>query len=126
VAKRSHEVVVLDDAGEVRGKSFGIANSRAGMRKLIERVDRANPERHMVVFGLEATSHYWLGLYAHLRDEGREVVAMNPMRTSAYPKLQIREVKNDRRGPGVSLRCCGLSRSCGRLWRMMWCWGCAI
>jgi len=97
VAKRSHEVVVLDDAGEVRGKSFGIANSRTGMRKLIDRVDRANPEGQAVVFGLEATSHYWLGLYSHLREEGREVVALNPLQTSAYRKLQIRPVKNDRR-----------------------------
>jgi len=97
VAKRSHEVVLLDDAGEARGKPFRIANSHVGLSRLIDRVEQANPERQPVVFGLEATSHYWLALYSHLRKCGHEVIALNPLQTSAYRRLQIRPVKNDRR-----------------------------
>jgi transposase len=97
VAKRSHEVILLDDAGEARGKPFSIPNSHAGLSRLVDRVEQANPERQPVVFGLEATSHYWLALYSHLRKCGHEVVALNPLQTSAYRRLQIRPVKNDRR-----------------------------
>lgn len=97
VAKRSHEVVLLDDTGETRGKPFSIPNSHAGLSRLIGRVEQANPERQRVVFGLEATSHYWLALYSHLRKSGHEVVTLNPLQTSAYRRLQIRPVKNDRR-----------------------------
>jgi len=97
VAKRNHEVVVLDDRGQARGRPFSIPNSHAGLKRLIERVKQANPEREPVVFGLEATSHYWLALYSHLRKAGHEVVALNPLQTSAYRRLQIRPVKNDRR-----------------------------
>jgi transposase len=97
VAKRSHEVVLLDDTGETRGKPFSIPNSHAGLSRLIGRVEQANPEQQRVVFGLEATSHYWLGLYSHLRKSGHEVVTLNPLQTSAYRRLQIRPVKNDRR-----------------------------
>jgi len=97
VAKRSHEVILLDDAGEARGKPFSIPNSHAGLSRLIDRVEQANPEQQPVVFGLEATSHYWLALYSHLRKCGHEVIALNPLRTSAYRRLQIRPVKNDRR-----------------------------
>ena len=39
VAKRSHEVVLLDDAGEARGKPFRIANSHVGLSRLIDRVE---------------------------------------------------------------------------------------
>ncbi len=97
VAKRSHEVVLLDDTGETRGKPFSIPNSHAGLSRLIGRVEQANPEQQRVVFGLEATSHYWLALYSHLRKSGHDVVTLNPLQTSAYRRLQIRPVKNDRR-----------------------------
>jgi transposase len=97
VAKRSHEVVLPDDMGETRGKPFSIPNSHAGLSRLIGRVEQANPEQQRVVFGLEATSHYWLALYSHPRKSGHEVVTLNPLQTSAYRRLQIRPVKNDRR-----------------------------
>jgi len=97
VAKRSHEVVLLDDTGETRGKPFSIPNSHAGLSRLIGRVEQANPEQQRVVFGLEGTSHYWLALYSHLRKSGHDVVTLNPLQTSAYRRLQIRPVKNDRR-----------------------------
>ena len=87
VAKRSHEVVLLDETGEPRGKHFSIPNSHIGLSKLIDRVEQANPEHQPVVFGLEATSHYWLALYSHLRKCGHEVIALNPLQTSAYRRL---------------------------------------
>jgi transposase len=97
VAKRSHEMVLLDDSVETRGMSFGIANSGAGMRKLLDWVVRANPEGHAVVFGLEVTSHAQLGPYSHLRDKGYEVVTSNRLQIGADRRLQIRPLKNDRR-----------------------------
>jgi len=41
VAKRSHEVVLLDDTGETRGKPFSIPNSHAGL-SLLHRFPQAD------------------------------------------------------------------------------------
>src|SRR3972149_1651029 len=96
IAKRSHTVALLDDQGQVRGKPFIILNSHAGMERLLKRVEQANPKQDPVVFGREATGHYWLPLYCHLKDQGREIFALNPLQTSAYRRRHIRPVKNDK------------------------------
>jgi transposase len=45
---------------------------------------------------MEATGHYWLSLYSRLKDQGHDIIALNPLQTSAYRKRQIRPVKNDK------------------------------
>ncbi len=50
---------------------------------------------------MEATGHYWLALYSHLRAAGQEVVILNPLRTYAYRARSVRPAKNDR----IDARC---------------------
>ena len=119
IGKRSHTVALLDDQGQVRGKPFIILNSHSGMERLRKRVEQANPKQEPVVFGMEATGHYWLPLYCHLKDQGREVFALNPLQTSAYRRRHIRPVKNDKVDVCASLRCYAVSRWCNRRWRTM-------
>jgi transposase len=101
IAKRSHEVAILDEQGVLCGKPFSIKNKREGVDYLMKRLRQVNPQGQSLRFGLEATGHYWLALYCALEDLGHHVTVLNPMQSAAYRKLQIRPVKTDR----VDARC---------------------
>ncbi|MBQ3434033.1 MAG: transposase [Selenomonadaceae bacterium] len=45
-------------------------------------------------FGMEATGHYWLPLYAHLRQAGQTVHVINPLQSDALRNIFLRQTKN--------------------------------
>ena len=47
------------------------------------------------VVGMEATSHYWLALFAALREHRFTVHVINPLQSNALRGMYIRQVKND-------------------------------
>lgn len=94
IAKRSHEVTLIDQSGNIIGKSFSFANSNEGFNKLMSVVRK---QEQPVVFGMEATGHYWLSLYTHLRKEGFTVYVINPIQSDALREMYIRKTKNDSR-----------------------------
>jgi transposase len=96
IHKRTHEVVVLDEHGRTQGRSFKIGNQHDDLATLLDRLQKLNPAGEPVRFGMEATGHYWLALYSHLRAAGHEVMILNPLRTHAHRARSIRPVKNDR------------------------------
>ena len=48
-----------------------------------------------VVFGLEATGHYWLSLYSFLLEKGYVINVINPIQSDSFRNLYIRQTKND-------------------------------
>ena len=68
------------------------ANSQAGYNKLMNMVRGLNEP---VVFGMEATGHYWLTLFTHLRNDGFTVHVINPIQSDALRGMYIRKTKND-------------------------------
>lgn len=48
-----------------------------------------------VLYGLEATGHYWLALYAALTDRGARVKVINPIQSDSLRNLYIRVTKTD-------------------------------
>ena len=48
-----------------------------------------------VEFAMEATGHYWLSLYAHLRQDNQTVRVINPLQSDALRGLLIHETKTD-------------------------------
>ncbi len=66
IGKRNHEAAVLDQTGAIIRKPMRFANSLKGYNKLM---DMVRSLKEPVVFGMEATGHYWLTLYAHLRND---------------------------------------------------------
>ncbi|MFO7661100.1 MAG: IS110 family transposase [Chloroflexota bacterium] len=96
IGKRSHAVALLDNRGSVQAKPFTIANSKVGAERLLQRVEQVKPRQEAVVFGMEATGHYWLPLYSCLSDRGHQVIVLNPLQTNAYRRMHIRPVKNDK------------------------------
>jgi len=95
IGKRKHEACVLDTEGQQLGKSLVFDNSQQGLAKLFNHVRNFPAER--VVYGLEATGHYWLALYAALMANGCEVKVINPIQSDSLRNLYIRVTKNDRK-----------------------------
>lgn len=92
IGKRNHEAAVLNQNGAVVHKPMRFANSLKGYQKLMEMVRSLHEP---VAFGMEATGHYWLTLYAHLRNDKYTVHVINPIQSDALRGLYIRKTKND-------------------------------
>jgi len=95
IGKRNHEATIIDQNGSTIGKAFRFANSIVGFNRLKETVRRVTGND--VVFGMEATGHYWLALYTHLRKEGFVVRVINAIQSDALRAMYIRQQKNDSR-----------------------------
>ena len=80
IAKRNHEASVVSQDGSIVRKAIRFANSQAGYNKLMDMVRSLNEP---VVFGMEATVHYWRTLYTHLRSDGFTVHVINPIQSDA-------------------------------------------
>ena len=96
IAKRNHEATAIDDAGQILGR-ITFANSNAGAAKLLDFIARLKSEDEKVVFGMEATGHYWLAIYSYLVERDFDVCVINPIQSDSLRNLFIRKTKNDQR-----------------------------
>jgi transposase len=94
VAKRSHQACMLDASGREVGQSLKFISSRSGVDRLTATLREFGSP---VTIALEASGHYWQGLYHQLVSQGFPVVVVNPLQTEAYRSTGVRKVKNDRR-----------------------------
>ena len=92
IAKRNHEASVIAQDGRVVRKAMRFANFQAGYNKFMDMVRSLSEP---VVFGMEATGHYWLTLYTHLRNDGYTVHVINPIQSDALRGMYIRKTKTD-------------------------------
>ena len=92
IAKRFHEAAIINSSGKIIVKRIRFANSHAGFIKLMDAVRKLDAPAE---FGMEATGHYWLPLYAHLRQAGQTVHVINPLQSDALRNMFIRQTKND-------------------------------
>lgn len=96
IAKRNHEVTLIDESGKILG-NLSFANSVSGAEKLLAFIARHNSEEDTVVFGMEATGHYWLSLYSFLVEREYAAYVINPIQSDSLRNLFIRKTKNDLR-----------------------------
>ena len=92
IAKRFHEAAIIDSSGKIVVKRIRFANSHNGFLSFMDAVRKLDKSAE---FGMEATGHYWLPLYAHLRQEGQNVHVINPLQSDALRNMFIRQTKND-------------------------------
>ena len=95
IAKRSHEAVIINDAGDIVRKAFSFRNNHSGFMKLLSVMRSVSSTPEDFVIGMEATSHYWLALFAALREHCFTVHVINPLQSNALRGMYIRQVKND-------------------------------
>jgi transposase len=110
IGKRNHEATIIDQAGSIIGKAFRFANSFTGFNRLKETVKRITGND--VVFGMEATGHYWLALYTHLRKEGFSIHVINAIQSDALRGMYIRQQKNDSRDSFIIAEVIRFGRFC--------------
>lgn len=95
IAKNKHDACIIDQAGNTILKSFTFPNSATGADSLLAHIRKLNPESLPVKIGMEATGHYWLALYSHLKANEQEVCVINPIQSDALRNLYIRQTKTD-------------------------------
>ncbi|WP_315081021.1 IS110 family transposase [uncultured Clostridium sp.] len=94
IGKNNHEATIIDETGAIIGKSIKFINLHSGANKLIEQINK-NIGDSQVIFGLEATGHYWLSLYSFLLEKGYVINVINPIQSDSFRNLYIRQTKND-------------------------------
>jgi len=96
IGKSTHYATIMTAAGQKIGGVIKFANSLKGGQLLLERVLSAKPQHHAVIFGLEATGHYWLPLYSYLTEKGFSVYVINPYQSDAWRKMLLSSTKTDK------------------------------
>ena len=99
ISKLKHDVAVMDENKELVCKLIVIRESRAGYQYLLDRLDQLKHKHQTNTFyiGMEATGDYWKNLYYFLKNQSEnfKVVVINPVRTKAFAKTELRRAKTD-------------------------------
>ena len=95
IAKRNHEVSIIDADGKILSKSISIANSQKGLDTFNNYLSSFNVTSENSIIGMESTGHYWLNLYSSLVNFNFNVFVINPIPTNTFRKMYIRKTKND-------------------------------
>jgi transposase len=96
VAKYRHEVCITDDSGNVL-LQIHMDNRHSGLNKLVSNLERLGVGPDNSQFCMEATGHYWLGIYSHLNELGYKAHVINPIQSDALRNLYVRKTKTDRK-----------------------------
>lgn len=96
IGKRTHVAAIIDEKGTMITRPFSFANTTAGGEVLVSRITAVNTDASIVVFGLEATGHYWLALYSFLVGKGYPVSVINPYQSDAFRKVHLSTTKTDK------------------------------
>lgn len=96
IGKRMHVATIIDGSGQVIGRPISFPNTTSGAQLLLSKISSVNTGTLPVVFGLEATGHYWLALYSFLTKQGYPVSVINPYQSDAWRKVYLSSVKTDK------------------------------
>jgi len=96
IGKYYHQATIIDESGHILGGSLRFPNSLTGAELLLKKLSAVNPEGLPMLFGLEATGHYWLALHAYLTEKGHQIVVLNPYQSDAFRKVSMSSTKTDK------------------------------
>lgn len=91
IGSDKHFIAIVDEAGRVLHKPVSLTENADGYEKL--RALLGEPTDALVA--MEATGHYWQNLFAFIHTAGFAVVLLNPSRTAAFAKEEMRRAKTD-------------------------------
>lgn len=95
VSKASHQCIILDAQGESVGKTFTIQSSKDDFAKLAKKLSELNIPKHDLTVGLEATGNLWENIYSFLKEQGFNVVLLNPYQTNKFHQATLKKAKTD-------------------------------
>lgn len=96
IGKSTHYATILSSTGQKVGGVIKFPNSLKGGQLLLERILSVKSQGSNVIFGLEATGHYWLPLYSYLVEKGFSVYVINPYQSDAWRKMLLSSTKTDK------------------------------
>jgi len=94
IAKETHYAAALGSDGKVLVEPFAFSNDLVGFNKLLKKIKSS--DKNNILFGLESTAHYGENLIFFLFKAGFNVCVINPLRTAALRKSNIRNTKTDK------------------------------
>lgn len=93
VSKQKHDVAIMTADKKLIGKTFVIRENAAGYGYLAARITSTIKS---TVSGMEATADYWKNLFHFLKQQPHCIpVVINPVRTRAFAKTELRRAKTD-------------------------------
>lgn len=90
IAKKIHVARSVDFRGIELGKDCVFHNDQEGLTKLalwMKELGRVH-EKTDIVFGIEPTGHYWFPLAAFLKEQGIQIVIVNPHHVNKSKELE--------------------------------------
>ena len=90
IAKKIHVARAVDFRGIELGKDCVFQNDQQGLTKLalwMKELGRVH-EKTDIVFGIEPTGHYWFPLAAFLKEQGIQIVVVNPHHVNKSKELE--------------------------------------
>ncbi|WP_157081675.1 IS110 family transposase, partial [Fervidicola ferrireducens] len=100
VAKKSHYARIIDHIGLEPVKPFKFNNSKDGYFRLVSKILEAKEKSKAtrVIIGLEPSGHYWKPLTWFLKEQGYQVVLVNPYHVKKRKEEEDNSpTKNDRK-----------------------------
>jgi transposase len=93
VSKEKFDACGIDEQG---GKIFSLVCSmdREGFEKLVLKLPM---DKSSFLLGMESTASYHLPLFSYLTAQGYQVVIINPLLISNFPKRSLRKTKTDKK-----------------------------
>ena len=94
VAKYTHVFSCIDSTtGELIHNSISFDNDSKGFNELLSKLSILNKDE--IVIGFESTAHYHQTLFNFLTKNNYKCILVNPLQTSRFRSLSLRDVKND-------------------------------
>ena len=94
IGKNHHEASIIDSSGKLIGRSLRFSNTHKGADKLMEHIAK-HVGNEALIFGMEATGHYWYSIYSFLKAKGYTIHVINPIQSDSLRSMYIRQTKND-------------------------------
>jgi len=97
VAKNKHDIIIIDDYGEIIKEHFTISNDKVGFKKLHTEIRSCMKSLNEIHIGMEETGIYHENLRDFLISKGFTVYTINPLLTSYSRKASSpRMTKTDK------------------------------
>lgn len=94
IAKLNHFASAISSDGEILTEPFKFTNDYDGFYLLLSKLDPLDPDS--IIIGLELTAHYGDNLVRFLITRNYKVCVLNPIKTSAMRKNNVRKTNTDK------------------------------
>jgi transposase len=99
VSKHKHDIAAIDEKKKLIIKPFVITDNLSGYQFLVHKLKECQEKLKTECFyiGLESTADYWKNLYYYLKKQSSlfNLTVINPVRTKAFAKTELRRAKTD-------------------------------